>query len=257
MEGNTIYSFQRIEKKYMLCQRQYESLIQKIVPYMKRDRYGLHTICNVYYDTEQYEMIRRSIEKPVYKEKMRLRSYGVPGMQDLVFLEIKKKYAGTVYKRRIGLKLCEAYQCLDAGASASLEERGQIGREISYFLRFYHPVAKQYIAYDRIAFLGDEDESLRITFDQNIRSRSSRLALEAGDDGERILPEGTYLMEIKVSAAMPLWLVHALEELAIYPCSFSKYGTVYKQIAAQGRANPRALPENWPENVSAAGGCGK
>lgn len=238
MEGNTIYSFQRIEKKYMLNQRQYDELIKKMEPYMQQDQYGLHTICNLYYDTEHYDLISHSIEKPVYKEKMRLRSYGVPGKEDRVFLEIKKKYAGTVYKRRIGLKLQEAYRCLDEGRCSG---GGQINREIDYFIHFYHPVPKQYIAYDRIALFGKEDSEIRITFDRNIRSRSCDLALEEGDYGEQILPAGNYLMEIKVPAAMPLWLVHFLEELKIYPCSFSKYGEVYKNIVEHRNNSDRSV----------------
>lgn len=220
------FTFQRIEKKYLLNSTQYERLLEKINPHMEMDQYGRHTICNIYYDTKQYDLIRTSIEKPPYKEKLRLRSYGVPGMQDRVFLEIKKKWDGVVYKRRIPMKLKEAENYLENGRP--MPGNGQIECEIDYFVKFYQPEPKMYIAYDREAYFGKEDESLRITFDQNIRSRQNGLKLELGDEGEPLLEEGQRLMEIKISQAFPMWLAAILSELEIYPTSFSKYGNIYK-----------------------------
>lgn len=221
------YTFKRVEKKYLLDGKQYERLMQKLGPHMQLDEYGLHTICNIYYDTEQFDLIRRSIEKPPYKEKLRLRSYGVPEADSRVFLEIKKKYRGVVYKRRISLTLREAEDYL--GGRAPLPRDGQMEREIDYFVKFYRPVAKMYIAYDREAYFGREDASLRITFDQNIRSREEELMLEGGDAGKLLMERGSRLMEIKVSQAFPMWLANVLSELAIFPVSFSKYGNIYKK----------------------------
>lgn len=221
------FTFKRIEKKYLLNQEQYERLLEKIKPHMEMDQYGLHTICNIYYDTDQYDLIRTSIEKPPYKEKLRLRSYGVPGMQDRVFVEIKKKWDGVVYKRRISMNLEEAEACLEQGQPMPVN--GQIEQEVDYFIKFYHPKPKLYIAYDREAYFGKEDESLRITFDKNIRSREEGLKLELGDEGKQLLEDGCRLMEIKISQAFPMWLAALLSELSIYPVSFSKYGTIYKQ----------------------------
>lgn len=221
------FTFQRIEKKYLLNKEQYEVLFIKLKPYMEPDRYGLHTICNIYYDTEQYDLIRTSIEKPPYKEKLRLRSYGVPGMRDRVFVDIKKKWDGVVYKRRIAMNLMEAKACLEQGQP--ILGNGQIGQEVDYFIKFYHPKPKLYIAYDREAYVGREDENLRITFDKNIRSRKKGLKLELGDEGERLLEDDWRLMEIKISRAFPMWLAAILSELSIYPVSFSKYGAIYKQ----------------------------
>lgn len=221
------FTFKRIEKKYLLNREQYERLLEKINPYMQMDQYGLHTICNIYYDTEQYDLIRTSIEKPPYKEKLRLRSYGVPGKKDRVFVEIKKKWDGVVYKRRISMNLEEAEACLEQ--RRPMPVNGQIEQEVDYFIKFYHPQPKLYIAYDREAYFGKEDESLRITFDKNIRSREKGLKLELGDEGKQLLEDGWRLMEIKVSQAFPMWLAAILSELSIYPVSFSKYGNIYKQ----------------------------
>lgn len=222
----TIFTFKRTEKKYLMSEAVYEALRSALVPYMKVDKYGLHTICNIYYDTQCYDLIRTSIEKPVYKEKLRLRSYGIPSEQSDVFIEIKKKYNGIVYKRRIMLPLHQASDYLEHGAYPP--DDSQILHEIDYFIKFYQPTAKLFLAYDRIAMYGIDDPDFRITFDRNIRSRSERLRLSAGDDGELLFADAPrYLMEVKITGAMPLWLSHILAQLELYPVSFSKYGAVY------------------------------
>lgn len=221
------FIFKRIEKKYLLDEEKYEQLLQRMEPYMQLDEYGLHTICNIYYDTDRFDLIRASIEKPPYKEKLRLRSYGIPNADSKVFLEIKKKCKGVVYKRRISMTLEEAKAYLEEGKPLSSD--GQIEREIDYFIRFYKPKPKMYIAYDREAYFGKQDASIRMTFDKNIRSREEDLFLEQGDAGKLLLERGQRLLEIKVGGAFPLWMARTLSELEIYPVSFSKYGNIYKK----------------------------
>lgn len=219
--------FNRYEKKYLMPEPVYMELRRRLDPYMQEDEYGLHTICNIYYDTPDSYLIRRSIEKPEYKEKLRLRSYGIPTPDSKVFLEIKKKYHKVVNKRRIQLKLREAYDYVERGIRPKKDS--QILREIDFFLQRYPLVRGLYLAYDRIALFGKEDSSFRVTFDQNIRSRRSLMGLENGDYGEKLLPDGYYLMESKVMGATPLWFTEILSDLAIYPVSFSKYGNIYKK----------------------------
>lgn len=220
-------TFKRTEKKYLMSGQQYEQFLERTRSQLQLDQYGLHTICNIYYDTDDYELIRRSIEKPAYKEKLRLRSYGIPSLEDDVFLEIKKKWKGVVYKRRVSLPLEKARKYLEEGEP--LEHSGQIESEIDYFFKFYQPKPKMYIAYDREAFFGREDNSLRLTIDRNIRSREYELQLECGDYGDLLLDKDMYLMEIKINASMPMWLAWVLSDLEIYPISFSKYGNIYKK----------------------------
>ena len=117
----------------------------------------------------------------------------------------------------------------------------QIFNEIDYFMSFYHPQSKLFLAYDRVAFYGKQDPSVRITFDHNIRSRSYDLSLKSGDYGELLLEPSLYLMEIKVSSALPLWLVNILSDLKLYPGSFSKYGNVYKKSMIEERKSPICL----------------
>lgn len=217
--------FERVEKKYRLNQKQYDSFRNAAAQKLHMDEYGLHTIRNIYYDTPNYELIRRSIDKPKYKEKLRLRGYGEIQDESVVFLEIKKKYQGVVYKRRTQLAFMQAQEYLESG---SITKKNQILKEIDYFIKFYRPKPRVYLAYDREAFVGNEDENLRITIDRNIRSRSHRLELSY--DGEcKMLNPGEYLMEIKVKEAYPMWLADLLGKLEIYPVSFSKYGAIYAQ----------------------------
>lgn len=224
---NTNYVFKRVEKKYLIPCFKFNLLIKRIAPYVEMDKYGINTICNIYYDTSTYELIRNSIEGPNYKEKLRLRSYGTPSKYDMVFLELKKKYDGTVYKRRISLTLEEAENYLEHGIKPLV--KSQILGEIDYFINLYKPEKKVFIAYDRVAFYGKDDEHLRITFDMNIRSRFHDLDLAKGSNGKNIDNCEGYLMEIKTSNAMPLWLVNTLSEYEVYPNSFSKYGNIYRQ----------------------------
>lgn len=223
------YIFERTEKKYLLTKKQYELLLKKSKEYIKVDKYGITSICNVYFDTEDSELIRTSIEKPLYKEKLRLRSYGVPTCEDSkVFLEIKKKFEGVVYKRRVAMSFKESEEYLNKGIKPQIGNE-QIISEIDYIIGYYNLKPKLFLAYDRIAYTGIEDEALRITFDTNIRSRENELSLMAGSYGDNLLDNDTYLMEIKVNGGMPLWLVNLLTKLEIYPLSFSKYGNIYKQ----------------------------
>lgn len=227
--------FNRFEKKYILDDDQYGRIIEYLSTHMESDKHNkakdFYTICNLYYDTPSDELIRRSIEKPVYKEKLRLRSYGVPDDETDVFLEIKKKYKGIVNKRRTKIGLYEAYDFVDSGIQPNGEYNynSQVLKELTYFLKVYDELSpKVYIAYDRKAFFGLDDKELRVTFDTNIRTRRSHLRLEYGDEGDRLLENGKWLMEIKTINTMPIWLSDYLNENEIYGVSFSKYGTEYK-----------------------------
>ena len=164
------YIFKRVEKKYMLTREQYEYLINAISPYMAPDQYGETEIRNIYFDNADNELIETSLLKPTYKEKLRLRSYGVPKMDSTVFFEIKKKYRGIVYKRRISMKLSEAYCYIETGELPS-HLVGNIPVEIDYMVRRYRLYPKAFISYKRVAYAGNTDPDLRITFDRQITSR--------------------------------------------------------------------------------------
>lgn len=163
---------------------------------MEADEHGRYTICNLYYDTPDFQLIRASLDKPVYKEKLRMRSYGVPADGDSVFVELKKKYKGVVYKRRTVLEAGEALDYMAGRCSPRAKD--QICREIDWFLGRYHPVPQVFIAYDREALAGLEDRVLRVTFDIDLRWRDTALDLRSGDGGERITSRDQILMEIKI-----------------------------------------------------------
>lgn len=232
--------FNRIEKKYLLNETTYCGVREALEQYMEEDSYGLHNIRNIYYDTDTDELIRRSLEKPVYKEKFRVRCYGQPEEDSDVFLEIKKKYRGLVNKRRMTLKLQEARDYLEHGILP--QEEGVIFSEIDFFLNRYKPKPKLYLAYDRVALFGRENAEFRVTFDKNIRSRSENLTLR-DDTGTKLLMEpGSYLMEVKALDAMPLWFTGILSEQSVYPVSFSKYGSIYRRQLLEGMHDYSAAP---------------
>ena len=220
--------FKRYELKYLLTYEQKERLLAAMDPYMKPDAYGRTTIRNLYFDTDSYLLIRRSIEKPKYKEKLRVRSYGVAEEGDTVFVELKKKYKNVVYKRRLSLPYGKAMDWL-SGKEKS--DGTQIAREIDYFLQFYenlHPTV--FLSYERQAYYAADDSDFRVTFDEKVLCRQKELSLSSEAGGIPLLPEGKVLMEIKCRGGIPLWMTKVLSEERIYKTSFSKYGTAYKTV---------------------------
>lgn len=224
--------FNRFEEKYLLEENQYLQILKKIQGKLLTDCYGKSTICSVYFDTPDYRIIRQSLEKPFYKEKLRLRSYGIPSEKDTVYVELKKKYDGIVYKRRVGMKLSEAVDYLYNDQKTT--QSTQIIKEIDWALNYYPEIKPaMFVSYERTAMYGLENSNLRVTFDSNILWRNEQLLLDKGAWGNELLKPGQRLMEIKIPGAMPLWLSHILNDLKIYPTSFSKYGNAYLQSQKQ------------------------
>jgi SPX domain protein involved in polyphosphate accumulation len=226
--------FNRYETKYIISDNIYHSIKPLLEEYMEVDAHSrngdFYNICNIYYDTEDHAIIRRSIEKPVYKEKLRLRSYGVVSTQDKVYLEIKKKYNGRVNKRRTGIRLEEAYRYVETKVKPEIRPymKPQVISEIEYMLRRYPLQPSLFLSYDRNAMFGIEDSNFRITFDTNIITRRYDLGLEFGIYGDSLLPQGLWIMEAKTDNALPLWFAKLLSRYGIYQASFSKYGTEYQ-----------------------------
>jgi len=230
-------TFKRYEKKYQLDTDQLNKLLPELLLHMNPNGYlsskDSYPIYNIYFDTENFDVIRHSLSKPYYKEKLRLRSYTIPETnEDLVFIELKKKIGGIVSKRRVPLTLKEANEFIAFGQyPEKLKDQSHLVLdEIRYYMQTHTLEPKAYISYERLAFVGKSDLELRLTFDYNIKTRQNHLSLEAGDFGSLLLPKNHYIMEIKILGAIPLWLSHTLSELKIYSSSFSKYGTAYKKF---------------------------
>ena len=223
--------FKRIEKKYLLSESQYESLFRRIGTHLKPDEYGRSTVLSLYLDTPDHRIIRTSLEAVDYKEKLRLRSYGTATSDSTVFLELKKKFEGIVYKRRVAMTLAEAEQYLQTGVKPF---QNQIMSEIDWSMTLYgKPRGAMIIACEREAWFDEEHPDLRLTFDRNIRYRETELRLDSGSAGINLLPENTVLLEIKTAGAMPLWLADALDAEGILPGSFSKYGAAYMRALSE------------------------
>ncbi|MBE6130631.1 MAG: polyphosphate polymerase domain-containing protein [Erysipelotrichaceae bacterium] len=220
--------FKRHELKYIITLQQMNRLIEILGLYMNEDKYFKSTIRNIYYDTPNFLLIRTSIEKPDYKEKLRVRSYKTVDEDDDVFVELKKKYKKVVYKRREVLPYNAARLFLDKKV---LPNELQITKEIAYALEYYKDLKPAiFLSYDRLAYIGKVDLDFRITFDKNIMWRDYDIDLTKDAYGNLILPSDNVLMEVKTVMGLPRWLLDFLGENNIYKQSFSKYGNVYKEI---------------------------
>ena len=218
--------FKRHEIKYMITVEQLELIKKEFEEHMIADEHGESTICSLYFDTPSFQLIRRSIEHPVYKEKLRLRSYGVAHGDSKVFVELKKKYKKVVYKRRVTLTEKDAMRYLLNG---EIDSRTQITDEIDYFKEFYPGIAPaMLLMYKREAYYAKEDKDFRVTFDRDVLWRDYDLSLDKGIYGRQILEPNQILMEVKTKDAIPLWMTKILTDNHIYKKSFSKYGTAYQ-----------------------------
>ena len=243
---DTTCIFKRIEKKYLLSEAQYEALLGRIGRHLRPDAFGRSTVMSLYLDTKDHRIIRNSMEAVDYKEKLRLRSYGTAEADSTVFLELKKKFGGVVYKRRAAMTLSQAERYLRMGVKPF---ESQIMSEIDWAMRFYErPRGTMLIACEREAWFDEEHPDLRLTFDRNIRYRENELRLDRGSAGIELLPEKTVLLEIKTAGAMPLWLADALDAEGILPGSFSKYGAAYLRTL-ENRKNPISIIEGGERHV--------
>lgn len=222
-------NFERTERKYVLTPQQYNDLLDMSALHLVEDEFKEFTVNNIYFDNDDNLLIRRSISKPMYKEKLRLRGYNNINENEL-FIEIKKKHNKVVFKRRMNITFNE----IDDSIQFEHNDN-QIKKEICYFMNRYHPKPKYYIGYKRYAFKDKEEKHLRITFDKDITYRLDDLDLRSGFYGKKLLDKNEVIMEIKTNDAMPLWLVDSLNKLKIYPTSYSKVGNVYLKELTESR----------------------
>jgi len=241
-----IETFKRYEEKYLLTNEQYDGMRNKIDTYMSYDAYcrngSTYSIYNIYFDDENNSVIQHSVSKPYFKDKLRIRSYKeLPAEDDFIFLELKKKIGGIVTKRRTELRVSDCRRYINTGEypqEAETDYRmNQVLREIDYFNQLYNTKPTTYLSYDRLAYFANDDKEFRLTFDTNIVSRRDNLQIELGSYGEKLLPDGIYLMEIKINGSMPIWCSRVLSELEIFPKGFSKYGHDYKKHMSENYKN--------------------
>ena len=236
-----IATFKRYEKKYLITKEQLDRILPTLLEYMDLDEFCIggkeYRIYSIYYDTDNHDVIRQNSSKPVYKEKMRIRSYyDKKDPEDKIFMEIKKKSEGQGNKRRIKLKIKEIEPFVNEGILPETHDylSAQVAKELAYYLKINKVHPALYVQYDRLALFGKEDRNFRMTFDRNVRVRRKNFVFGESDDDELLLPNGEYIMEIKILGAMPLWLTRLLSENELYSHGFSKYGNKYKQDLAEG-----------------------
>jgi SPX domain protein involved in polyphosphate accumulation len=195
-----IEKFYREEQKYFLTKKEYETLLHEINQYLVKDKYFHEKICNIYFDNEHDELVLKSLNKPLYKEKIRLRSYNVPTLDNNVFLEIKKKYNGVVNKRRIIITYKEALDYINNNIVPNTNP--QIMKEIDYCFKKYKLKPRLSLTYDRDAYYVKDNKDLRITFDYNIKCSEEILKLDNLEHGKNFF-ENNYIMEIKTLNGLP------------------------------------------------------
>lgn len=219
--------FKRYEFKYLITRKQRDEICKAMAPYMTADPFRHSSIRNIYYDTPNFRLIRQSLEKPVYKEKLRLRGYGRARGDDMVFVELKKKYEAVVYKRRVEMP---QQQAIEAMLGRGAMPDSQIGKEITAALNFYQELMPRvFLSYERDAFHA-LDSDLRLTFDESLRWRTEELTLDSEPWGNPLLDDDLVLMELKIVDSTPLWMARLLSRLEIPKTSFSKYGAAYQQL---------------------------
>lgn len=224
--------FERVEAKYLITRKQYAQLMTVMKDHLRADVYPHSDIRSIYFDSSDYRLIRTSLNKPAYKEKLRLRSYGDPELSNQVFFEIKKKYHGICYKRRQDMNYQAA---LDYLVFDKIPCQSQIMKEIEFMRNHDDQLQpKVMISYQRDSFIGKNDDSLRITFDYHVRFSTRNITLTNQKPEGQLLDDDLLIMEIKTLQAMPLWLSNALDSLKIYPSNFSKYAAVYQQYLMKG-----------------------
>jgi len=224
------FTFKRYEYKYLVTHAQADAATASLLEFMVPDKYGTYWVQNLYYDTGNWDVVCKSMEKPLYKEKLRLRCYGIPEETSNVFLELKKKYLGEVNKRRVALPISALGLPM---REVLASEDKQIARELAFYMHTNPVEAKMYIAFLRTAYSGIEDENLRVTFDNDIHYRLDNMDFYHPQDGQDVLQDGYQVMEIKTRTGIPLWLSRILSDNAIYKTSYSKYGTCYTNHCIQ------------------------
>lgn len=240
-------NFKRYEMKFLLTKEQQKEILECMAPYMQLDRYGQVTIRNIYFDTPSHTLIRRSLEKPVYKEKLRVRSYRRTGMDEDVFVEIKKKYRSIVYKRRICMEQRHALDALEN--KSKWPDHTQIGGEIESFIRRYDTLCPAvFLTYEREAYAHRKDPDFRVTFDENILYRTKDMGLDQDVGGIALQKPDTVLMEVKTAGAIPLWMVRTLSSQHVYKTSFSKYGAAYRDMMDRRQSPDKRV--HWTKETS-------
>lgn len=251
-------TFKRFEYKYKLNKKQYDALLETMLEHMKLDEFGRHTINNIYFDTPDFLLIRRSLDKPVYKEKLRLRWYGKREEDTPIFIELKKKYKGVVYKRRIKHSWEETKKYFINGEKF-LKGNKQITNELDYFVNFYKNLGPAvFLGYERDAYYGIENDKFRMTFDFNIRCQENDVLNQKMNNGTPVIKDDCVLLEVKTAEGLPQWLLSYFADQEVYRSSFSKYGTAYKEILLPKKNNEHntlgTINENFQEISKNLGG---
>jgi len=242
-------SFNRVEKKYLLNKIQYDNIKSYLDDCLDHQNENLtfhefYTISNIYYDTDDNLLIKKSVSKPKFKQKLRLRAYGKVNQDSVIFIELKKKLNGYVNKRRTRIALDEVDELVEFNKLPSHKDyhNEQILREIQFFTTQYKLKPALYLYYEREVYSTQDENDLRITFDKNITTRRYDLDITKGNNGEYLLGDNYFLLEVKTNSNMPIWLNKLLNESQVFPTRFSKYGTeFFEYLKTENEVNSKCI----------------
>ncbi|MBQ6396095.1 polyphosphate polymerase domain-containing protein [Candidatus Saccharibacteria bacterium] len=246
-------TIERTEEKYLISKSTKTNLLKLISKHLEKDQSIKEQVLRLYFDTKHSDLALRSMERPEFREKIRVRAYNVPKRSSPVFFEVKSKVDLGLKKlgnkRRLVLPLKDFYAFLNKGenlellaarASENDPQQLQVARELTYLFSYYQLEPKVIVSADRTAYTEKNNINFRLTFDERLRFRETDLRLEKGSAGEKFFSgpnksEENIVMEVKTMNSMPLWFVSALSELKIYSVRFSKYGKIYQLITERNK----------------------
>lgn len=229
--------FSRYELKYLISYETYLAFAEQLSQKMKNDQFGnmgKYNIISLYFDSDDHTIYYETRNNLPFRQKLRLRIYNNATLDTVSFLELKQKFNRVVNKRRTKLKLGDAYQYLEQYNSDDISvSNRQIMAEVDSFRSLYRLKPELIVSYDRHAFIGVEEEDLRVTFDYNLRCRKDDLRIESGPHGMRFVDPHLVVMEVKVTHSVPLWLSRLLSDYACPRKSVSKYCTSFELVNAE------------------------
>lgn len=228
----------RLEYKYLVPTALLEPIRAALRPHVYpdplggRDKPGEYTVRSIYYDTLAFDCYHTKLAGLKVRNKFRIRGYNTPGLDPVVYLEIKKRNSGFIDKHRAPVLRRDLKSLLSSRdieryviASAAMPAAHRDAERFLYhYVRFaLHPAVL--VVYDREAVMARLDPSLRITYDTGLRRTLAPSLDDLYDDG-RLGPamHKTFIFELKFfRCALPGWIRAVIAKFALPRMALSKY----------------------------------
>lgn len=227
----------RYEFKYFVRISEIDKLRENIIPFVDVDKFAAigdkhhYTVRSIYFDSPKFDFYYEKVEGIKNRKKLRLRGYEKDDGNNIVFFEIKRKYDIPILKYRAPAKFedaLEMFRTCNINGSVINNKFFPKGNENSQRF-FYQMFSKNLrpvvlIAYEREAYHSKYDESVRITFDKNVRSKAYPALCELFEETKLspVIP-GQFILEVKFNDHFPVWLKPVIGKFSLMRQSASKY----------------------------------